>query len=222
MNKTTALALTMGLTLGATTACSSGVRSLTANEIQYFQRLAERMDANRDMLAAGIADLEKLTRDYARMESALDVNASRQQLFAALTETVKDQTLSAAERDMAVLSVYELVSSESEAIDARLAVSIATNDELVARHDAMRHLVDAAIRNEKQILTELGQPATSQALRSATALLAEVRAMREELATSDNPKLQMLAAKAGALEKKASGALEKAESLLDKLNKVKG
>jgi hypothetical protein len=189
--------------LGA--ACSShGVRALTKEEMVYFKKFEARVDQNRAALKSALGHLEELANDYERQGSSEEVDLARPKLLGSManagaTDEVRNATL---------FQLYELANAEAAASDATQQLRREKLDVILEHYASIQALLQRAIQNEKTIFVELNQPASSQALRSAGLLLSEVKNFREELAKSDNPKLQALAAKVADLEEKASKALE--------------
>ena len=193
---------------------SSGVRELTQAELDLTKRLHSRLDENGEALYSVLDGLTGLATEAIRDQHTLSLSISKAKLLESMRSPwiQPHPDLAATQKEVAFYHLFALAEAEASLFEARLEERRASVEEIRKAYGTLAALTAQIIEAEELILAHLNQPANAQISLFLGNLLTEVRAFREELSASENPRLKALA---GDVER-AEGRVGKATELIEK------
>ena len=205
-----------------TSGCAT-IRELGEAERGMLQDLNSRLTANEKLIQTASTTLGEIGGDYAEWEYDLDIRLAKAKRLEAMTSLwVKtDDELKETRRAVLFYHLYEVELAEQKVIEARVKERQEAAKEIITAYRRLNALTKDAQKNLEIVLKYVNQPRSAQILEVTTNFLNEVKAFREELQSSDNPRLRKLAENVQKFEDKSFKAKEQAVKVFETYEKIK-
>ncbi len=201
----------------ATGCVSSGsVRELGQKEKDLIQAVQKRISDNKPKIDGAAKTLGELGATYAEMEFGLELALAKAKRLESMQSFLASPPAEFRETQRAVVlyHLYEVEQAEQKVLEARIAERRASVQEIGAAYQQLGTLLNDAAKNLEIVLKHLNQPRKARILAFTETFLGEVKAFRETIETSDNARLQKLAADVAHFETLAGKAKEDATKAL--------
>lgn len=207
------------------TGCVSNVRNLTNGELKAMQKVHHRLKGNSHFINKSLTQLEGVGEDALLVQNSVDVNIAKAKLLESMRSPWIQQNPKSAQaitqQEAALYHLYALTQADREVMDARLAERAAALARVRTTYSNLVIITKRVIKNEELVLAHLNQPPSAFLVQSGDAVLSEIKALRKQLAKSDNPELKQLAEKADKAEDRLTKVRDGLEKFLDSYAKIK-
>ncbi|MEZ4267469.1 MAG: hypothetical protein R3F39_13910 [Myxococcota bacterium] len=203
--------------------CVRQVRDLTRAEAAALGAVQARVAQNREPLTRSLADLGRVSQAALGEKDGLTSGVAKAQLLESMRSPwVTSQGAGAAtSREVALYHLYALADAERELRSARIRQREARLAAVQEAYDRLVGLTADAVAAETLILRYLEQPRGARVAEAVDGFLAETRAFRDVIQSSENPEMRRLADQVTRGEDAVRQAKEFIELAIDKARTLK-
>ncbi len=198
---------------------SNAVRSLGDAELTAMNTVDERLAANQSAMEDAITTLGEMGADYAERAHVLERTLAQAKQLDALQSawSTPPSDVAQARRAVILYHLYEVETAQAAALASHVAERREATNELNDQYGQLAAILGDATMNMELLLEYLNQPAQARIRGYASTFLQEAVAFREELETSDSPRLQGLAEQIARQEDAVLDAKDRLNAALDAL-----